>query len=162
MRNSKKSKQHLLLLVLSLLPLLLFWTKCSKAQKPTLQTVRDYARSQGLSNEQAKVVAAVAANETGNFNSALCKKCNNLFGMGVPKSWNGRYSSTYVGVEQVYSCYSDWRHSVLDFIDWCNRYTKGIANDPETQVRAMHSKNYFTGKLEDYIRNVKIWYQRAL
>jgi uncharacterized FlgJ-related protein len=73
------------------------------------------------------IVLAQAKLESGNFNSILFKKNNNLFGMKHPKM----RTTTSKGSKFGYAYYSSWRESVLDYALYSVGKTKNITSEED-------------------------------
>jgi len=69
------------------------------------------------------VVLAQSILETGNFNSYIFKKNNNLFGMKLPN----RRETTAIGTHKGYANYNSWGDSVKDY----SLYQEAILNGKE-------------------------------
>lgn len=83
--------------------------------KPTTDTVTHLGvyneiLEQGL--EFPDIVFAQAVLESGNFNSRIAKKNNNLFGMRQPT----KRPTTSTGTQYGYATYDSWRESIMDYM----------------------------------------------
>lgn len=73
------------------------------------------------------IVLAQAKIESGNYNSVLFKKNNNLFGMRHP----GVRTTTSKGSRFGYAYYNSWRESVLDYALFSVYVGKSISSEKE-------------------------------
>lgn len=129
-----------------------------RARKPNnISEFYEFVKDAGYDEYTAKVIAAVAAHETGNFKSVLYVKISNCFGFKLPKTW----TSKAIGVSnEGYAAYSDISDSVFDFVAWCNRYIGGVNKDYSKQVVKMKEKGYFEDTLSNYLKGVGYWYNQ--
>jgi len=114
----------------------------------------------GLNEILSRYATAQSAFETGGFTSDLLKSNNNLFGM----KYGGQVNS--IGEKNGYANYSDYAHSVADFVAWYSRKRSSIFSLPlyinslASYVRFLKNNSYFEAVEADYLAGVTSWYNR--
>lgn len=121
-------------------------------------TIRKGLTQAGYSARAADYWVAVGKFESANFNSQLCTKYHNIFGMSYPtvgKNY-GKVTLKDAGVPHDFSAYDTFKESVDDLVEYLNAFK--YPKDPESVdelVTFMKSKNYFGSSLTSYIAGVK-------
>lgn len=128
------------------------------------------AIKQGAPEVNAKIIAAQAAHETGNFSSNNFIKSNNAFGMAVPRVRKSPYilgagSVNAPAVEGgfAYAKYASLEDSVKDLIHWL-QYNKVVWSDvatPETYAAWLKKKGYYTANQGEYTNAVSKFYNQV-
>lgn len=139
-----------------LLPALFLSSK--KVSKKT--ELIDALKASKLSQEQQRIVYAIAAHETGNFTSKLCLNYNNCFGMGDAKV-RTESSTGYVNLGGMdYNTYSSPAQSLEDFLLWWKYHGKSIPNSLKETIAYMKDKKYFTDMFDNYYNATSKWYDQ--
>jgi uncharacterized FlgJ-related protein len=68
-----------------------------------------------LGVKNPEIVFAQAILESGHFKSKLAKKCNNLFGMKMPRK---RHTTAIAKSKSGYAVYKHWIASLEDYLAW--------------------------------------------
>jgi len=68
-----------------------------------------------LGVKNPEIVFAQAILESGHFKSKLTKKCNNIFGMKMPRK---RHTTTIAKSKSGYAVYKHWVASLKDYLAW--------------------------------------------
>lgn len=127
------------------------------------------AMKQGVPQVNAKILAAQAAWETGNFTSNNLKKNNNLFGMAVPSRRKSPYVKTGCNVTApagegsfCYARYDNLEDSVKDLIHWANYNSVDWKNvdTPEKYDEWLTTKGYHTADQASYTAGLRKYYDR--
>ena len=117
--------------------------------------VYNTALSYGANDLAAKIIAAQAMFESGNFTSSLFQRSNNAFGMNVPTTRPAPY---VLGKDpsSSYAAYASLADSTRDLIDWLN-YNNIDYNsepDPASYVADISSSGYFSAPENEYSTGV--------
>lgn len=130
------------------------------------QIVYNYSKSQGVSDNVAKIITAQSKLESGNYSSNLFKTSNNLFGykyVGQSIATSGIAAPSSEG-NLRYANYSRVEDSVLEIIKWINRrvaekkFTLQDLETPEGYARALKNAGYYGDSYENYSRNLRRLY----
>lgn len=160
MAHSKKSLVGVGMVLLFLLGLLSLWRRSLAAPSTSVisQTITDTFARAGYSPEMASYWIAIAKFETANFNSVLCVKYHNLFGMSYPTVGRdyGKVTLTDDGKPHDFSTYDNYQQSVDDLIEYLDAF--GYSKDYNTideLISYMKQKNYFGSSVSLYLQGVK-------
>ena len=121
-------------------------------------TIRKALMQAGYSARAADYWVAIAKFESANFNSQLCTKYHNLFGMSYPtvgKNY-GKVTLNDAGTPHNFSTYDTFKESVEDLLEYLAAFK--YSKDPESideLVNYMKSKNYFGSPVSTYLAGVK-------
>lgn len=115
--------------------------------------IQKILRDAGYSPNMARMIAAVARHETGNYTSNVFKTLNNFFGMRFPRE---RDTTALYESDSKYSVYSSPADSVRDMVLYLDarRYPFNF-NSPRPLVEMMKAKGYFEDSIENYLRGVE-------
>lgn len=96
-------------------------------EKPTKENVWNFI--QKCNTWYPDIIMAQAVQESGCGNSAVAKRCHNLFGMTKPNARKLRCDINRHNKSEQYAEYNNWKMSIIDRIlwdRWVFRHTKGI------------------------------------
>lgn len=120
--------------------------------------IRKVLSEGGVRSREIDFWVAVSKNETDSFQSLLCTKYFNLFGMTVPEKRDSlRNGQVYMeGDDQDFSTYADFKKSVEDLLLWI-AYTDfpNDYDDPDDFVDKLKSLGYFTISASSYLAGIK-------
>jgi hypothetical protein len=160
-RSFLKSKNGLALLVVFSLGLVvaLILFLISRAKKKNPETwIRKTLGLAGVGVKEIDLWVAVSKTETDNYQSDLCRKYYNCFGMGVATKRDTTRSSTVFmsGDNMYFSVYSNFEKSAQDLLLWIayNGFNINMS-DPDQFVTAMKTKGYFTASTDAYLKRLK-------
>lgn len=140
--------QRLLIISLAVLPIFLYIQKRKKAMiRPLNSKSLERSKFKGLT----KYIEAMARHETGNYQSDLFKRANNMFGMRVPKV----RTFERVGTSNNYSVYCCTDQSIRDLILWME-FTKfpPLVRDSLDFVSELKRRAYFEDSIGNYLAGV--------
>jgi len=127
------------------------------------QIIYNTAIKCGLNDLQAKIIAAQATHESGNFKSNVFKTDNNAFGMKMPtrrsKRFIARPSTIVMRSEGAtpYAHYSSVENSIKDLILSWHAYNKTDWNKIKTvedYANYLKSKSYYGDSVANYLKNL--------
>ena len=109
----------------------------------------------GFSLSMARMLTAQAAHETGNFESAIFKENNNLFGMKLPAV----RKTTAIGQNKGHAIYKTISDSIQDIQIYRNNY-KYLSDysSLEIYVKALKRNNYFEASETEYLNGCTHFY----
>lgn len=115
--------------------------------------IRTILKNNGFSPESINLWVAQSKTETDNFQSLLCNKYYNLFGMTVPERRKSlRNGEVFMQGDKLYfSTFANYVKSVKDlllYVEYTN-FPKNI-RDIDAFVDKLKSKGYFTASVESY------------
>jgi uncharacterized FlgJ-related protein len=119
------------------------------------QTVYLLLLKNGFHYQQAKMILAQAAHETGNFTSPIFKENNNLFGMKFPTI----RQTKAIGENKGHAVYKSIEKSVEDFALYYKslKYLSSYSTI-NSYIDALKNKNYFEASAEEYKRGLNYFY----
>jgi len=139
-----------------------------------MPTIKDYqqriyntAIKCGVNDVQAKIIAAQATHESGNFKSNVFLTDNNAFGMKMPsrrsKKYIARPSKIVMRSEGAtpYAHYNSVEDGIKDLILSWHAYNKTDWNKiktPEDYAIYLKSKNYYGDSVANYLRNLVYYF----
>jgi hypothetical protein len=158
--NSKTKKILTVLIVLiGIVSSLVVFLYFSKKMRTPKKRIMNRCLQKGLSLQQAKIVAAISAHETGNYVSELALKFNNYFGMGVATK-RETTAKGYAGSTQ-FASFSSLESSVDDFLLWFKMYGTSPSEKVSETVNFMKEKGYFADTIENYQKGVTYFFNLA-
>lgn len=130
------------------------------------QIVYTFSKSQGLSDNVAKIIVAQSKFESSNYTSNLFKVNNNLFGykyVGQSIATQGIPAPSSEG-NLRYANYSKVEDSVLEIVKWIGRrvsekkFTLADLETPEGYARAFKNAGYYGDTYERYVAGLRRYY----
>lgn len=112
----------------------------------------------GIQAREIDFWVAVSKNETDSFQSQLCVKYFNVFGMTVPEKRNSlRNGSVYMeGDDQDFSTYANFKKSTEDLLIWMAYVDfPNDFDDADDFVTKLKSLGYFTISASAYLAGIK-------
>lgn len=117
--------------------------------------IQKIVQGNGYSPAMARMIAAVARHETGNYKSPLFLNHNNFFGMKAAKK-RPHYQDYVAKGNLGYAGFNSPANSVRDFVMYLNYVGYPWHFDSVTDlVETMKSHGYFEAPLSEYINGVE-------
>ena len=113
-----------------------------------------------VDSSMARIIVAIAKHESGNFNSGLTRRSNNLFGMTWPQLRPSTATGHIIAIDhgnvRRFCTYSSLSSSVNDMVLYLKHWGYPLnLNTPEEMVHVMKKKGYFEASEKSYLRGVK-------